>query len=270
MSVSSALPHQSRRATHARCRPIVLARTLALRLTFHSPSKTASLHRRRRQMARTYSLGARCIYSRFFLPSRPNIQLSSRISSNRAVPRAMPRRFAHSVVSSSSFPHNAASNSNLGGSVGPKPGATLSQRLKHLIKSYGWYALGVYAVLTVADFTVAFAGISLIGSEHVARATDAVTSKLSQLFRPVLPQPGAHASETSSSSSSRREPGGRDSLMATAVLAWLVHKTLFMPFRVGLTVALTPKLVRWLTRRGWAGGVNAKRVANELRDKVRK
>ena len=58
--------------------------------------------------------------------------------------------------------------------------------------------------------------------------------------------------------------------MAMLLLAYTVHKTLFLPFRVGLTAAFTPKLVGWLTRRGWAGGEGAKRAAREMRDKVRK
>jgi len=52
--------------------------------------------------------------------------------------------------------------------------ATLSQRLKHLIKSYGWYALGMYAVLTVVDFGIAFAGVNLLGAEFLAAAIDVV------------------------------------------------------------------------------------------------
>ena len=43
------------------------------------------------------------------------------------------------------------------GSPSLPPNASLSQRLKYLIKTYGWYALGVYIVLSTLDFAVAFA-----------------------------------------------------------------------------------------------------------------
>src|SRR5882672_1257835 len=36
------------------------------------------------------------------------------------------------------------------------PNASVSQRLKHLIKSYGWYALGVYVIFSTLDFGIAF------------------------------------------------------------------------------------------------------------------
>jgi hypothetical protein len=39
-------------------------------------------------------------------------------------------------------------------------------------------------------------------------------------------------------------------------LAYTIHKTLFLPVRVGLTAAWTPKLVKWLTLRGWIGKVS--------------
>jgi hypothetical protein len=53
------------------------------------------------------------------------------------------------------------------------------------------------------------------------------------------------------------------------VLAYTIHKTLFFPVRVGLTAGLTPKLVGWLSRRGWAGGAGTRRAAMEMRDKLR-
>ncbi|MGF2043774.1 FAM210A/B-like domain-containing protein, partial [Staphylococcus aureus] len=36
------------------------------------------------------------------------------------------------------------------------------------------------------------------------------------------------------------------------VLAYAIHKTLLLPLRAGITIAITPAFVRWLVRRGWA------------------
>ncbi len=45
--------------------------------------------------------------------------------------------------------------------------------------------------------------------------------------------------------------GGQEGFYAMLVLAYTVHKTLFMPIRLGLTAAFTPKIVGWLSARGW-------------------
>lgn len=156
-------------------------------------------------------------------------------------------------------PHNEG-----GPAPGPGPDASLSQRLKHLIKTYGWYALGVYIVLSTLDFGIAFAAINVIGAEHVSRVTDALKSQIASVLHSAPPEPGALELE--------KEPptAGRESLYAMLVLAYTVHKTLFLPVRVGLTAAFTPKLVGWLGKRGWVGGQGAKRAANEMRERVRR
>lgn len=45
-------------------------------------------------------------------------------------------------------------------------------------------------------------------------------------------------------------------VLAEVVLAYTIHKTALLPLRAGLTVAWTPKLVGWMTRRGWVGKVS--------------
>ncbi|KAH9935394.1 uncharacterized protein B0H18DRAFT_1207025 [Fomitopsis serialis] len=152
-------------------------------------------------------------------------------------------------------------------SPGLPPDATLSQRLKHLIKAYGWYALGMYIVVGALDFAVAFAGINIIGAEHVSRVTSAVKDYVAGLINSRPPEPGREEME---SMSSHAHGGGQEGLYAMLVLAYTVHKTLFLPVRVGLTATLTPKLVHWLRTRGWAGGEGTKRAAREMRERMRR
>jgi len=71
------------------------------------------------------------------------------------------------------------------------------------------------------------------------------------------------------SMSSHANSGGQEGLYAMLVLAYTVHKTLFLPIRVGLTATFTPRLVRWLETRGWAGGAGTRRAAKEMRDRMR-
>ncbi|EJD02986.1 uncharacterized protein FOMMEDRAFT_123113 [Fomitiporia mediterranea MF3/22] len=153
-----------------------------------------------------------------------------------------------------------------------KDAKSFSERLKHLIKTYGWYALGVYIIIGTLDFGVSFAAINFIGAEHVARVTDAVKSQISSLIHSTPPEPGRQEYETAPpyGSGMGLGLGRKESLYAMIVLAWTVHKTLLLPVRVGLTAAFTPRLVNWLTRRGWAGGEGTKRAAMQMRERVRR
>jgi len=148
------------------------------------------------------------------------------------------------------------------GPLEPPPSAPLTVRLKHLIKSYGWYALGVYVTLSTIDFGIAFALINFFGAEQVGQLTAFVKAHvLGVLGREPAPvEPGKEGPTDT----------GSESLYAMVVLAYTVHKTLFLPFRAGLTIALTPRLVRWLHAKGWAGGAGALRAVGHVKDKLRK
>ncbi len=50
---------------------------------------------------------------------------------------------------------------------------------------------------------------------------------------------------------------GSRAMWAEVALAYAIHKTALLPLRAGLTVAWTPRLVGWLTRRGWVGKVSS-------------
>ena len=144
---------------------------------------------------------------------------------------------------------------------------TFSERLKHLIKSYGWYALGVYILVGAADFGVAFAAINLIGAEHVSRVAASAKESVYGIFNSRPLEPGR---EELDNATGQPHAGARDGLYAMIVLAWTVHKTLFLPLRVGLTAAFTPRIVHWLRSRGWAGPQGTRRAAEELRQRIRR
>jgi hypothetical protein len=145
------------------------------------------------------------------------------------------------------------------------PNPTLSQRLKQLIKSYGWYALGVYLLVSALDFGVAFVGINLLGAEYVSRVAASAKSMVTNLISKPA-EPGLDEVEVTKNLQSTE---GHEGLYAMLVLAYTVHKTLFLPVRIGLTAAFTPRLVAWLSRKGWAGGAGTKRAAQEMREKFR-
>jgi hypothetical protein len=146
------------------------------------------------------------------------------------------------------------------------PDPTLSQRLKQLIKSYGWYALGVYLLMSALDFGVAFVGINLLGAEYVSRLAVSAKSMVTSLISKPA-EPGLDEVESTRNLVSTE---GHEGLYAMLVLAYTIHKTLFLPVRIGLTAAFTPRLVAWLTRKGWAGSAGTKRAAQEMREKFRR
>jgi hypothetical protein len=144
------------------------------------------------------------------------------------------------------------------------PNATLSQRLKHLIKSYGWYTLGVYLVLSALDFGVAFVGINLLGADYVSHVATQAKNMVYDMLHSRPAEPGRDEIDQATHANQ-----GSEGLYAMLVLAYTVHKTLFLPVRVGLTAAFTPRLVGWLRQRGWIGGAGTRRAAAEVREILR-
>ncbi|PCH43736.1 hypothetical protein WOLCODRAFT_144659 [Wolfiporia cocos MD-104 SS10] len=212
----------------------------------------------------------RALLPRVAQPILPLTRLApASLSSSSARSSTSPRLFHHIPARLTSSPPPSPSRSSSDPNSDLPPDATLSQRLKHLIKSYGWYALGVYVLISTVDLTVAFAGINLIGAAHVARATAAAKEFVTSLVHSRGPEPGREEMESMSAHASAGS-AGHEGFYAMLVLAYTVHKTLFLPVRVGLTAALTPRLVRWLRARGWAGGEGAKRAAREMRDRMRR
>ena len=223
--------------------------------------------------------GLRMLVPRASFISRPILPLTSRLAIQRPSMPAVSswRMFSYSPLRSHSPTSPARSpspssrsegedgRSRSGSQSSPGPDATLSERLKHLIKRYGWYALGMYIFFSTIDFSVAFAAINVVGAEQVQRAVDTVKQHVSSVIHSTPPEPGKQEYETAPTSQS-----GRESLYAMIVLAYTVHKTLFLPVRVGLTAYFTPKFVGWLTRRGWVGGEGAKRAAREMRERMRR
>jgi N-terminal acetyltransferase 2 len=206
---------------------------------------------------------------RGFLPrvSAPLLPVSRLRTTPTQSPLTHSARLPHLRTGSSGsvrLSSSSASSSSSSSSALPKD-ASLSQRLKHLIKSYGWYALGVYVVLSTLDFTVAFAAINLLGAEQVSRVAASVKEAVAGLIHSKPPEPGRDEIDPVTGN-----PGaGNGGLYAMLVLAYTVHKTLFLPVRVGLTAWLTPRLVNWLRARGWAGGEGTRRAAAEMREKLR-
>ena len=47
------------------------------------------------------------------------------------------------------------------------PKATIRERLRFMSRRYGWWALGVYLLLSAVDFALTFAAVHTLGAEHI-------------------------------------------------------------------------------------------------------
>ncbi|EIM20650.1 hypothetical protein WALSEDRAFT_60780 [Wallemia mellicola CBS 633.66] len=132
------------------------------------------------------------------------------------------------------------------------PPQSLGQRFKQLSQKYGWVAVGVYGAISVLDFSIAFTAVNVIGADKVKLLED----KLLSCF-------GINTDKDSEKDENTKEE--RNSLWAMAVLAYGIHKTLFLPPRLALAAGVTPRLVRELQRRGYAIGPNSEKVVARMR-----
>ncbi|KAI0247639.1 hypothetical protein BJV78DRAFT_1157091 [Lactifluus subvellereus] len=146
-----------------------------------------------------------------------------------------------------------------------KKSAPLSQRLMTLMKPYGCYAVSVYSVISIVDFTIAIAGVNLLGVNYVSSVAASAKVWVLSLVYSHPPEPGREIEELSQSMAA----GVQEGLYAMLLLAWTLRKTLFVPVRIGLTAAFTPRLVNWLRARGWVSGEGTRRAMQEMRERLK-
>lgn len=166
------------------------------------------------------------------------------------------------------------------------------QRMRYLWKRYGWWAIGVYNLWSLVDFSLTWAVIHLFGAEHI-RQLETKVRHLVGLDKRQTPDDeiaawpltnaadvgiaivgesqkthennevaakeaakrlseGVDERQAHHPNGSHSSNGGSGTLWAEAVLAYTIHKTLLLPFRVMGTGAVTPSFVNWMVRLGWA------------------
>jgi N-terminal acetyltransferase 2 len=147
---------------------------------------------------------------------------------------------------------------------------SLFARLRRTMKTHGSTALGVYLFLSTIDFTLTFFLILALGADKVREFEDWVLTEFDWV-RNVKNKvkknegEGSHVEESGgesvSTSSNSSNHVSNSTLYTTAILAYAIHKTLLLPFRAGVTAAVTPKVVRMLRSRGWNVGGNGNVVS---------
>lgn len=163
------------------------------------------------------------LFPRLFRPQQPRFFSGTRPSFNIAVPQPPPPQKQ-----------------------------TLSARLKHLSKEYGYSALGVYLALSALDFPFCFLAVRTIGTERIGEYEHVAVEKLRGWWNslgvlPVWKEREAELKQVG-------EKGGA-SIWTELALAYAVHKSLIF-IRVPVTAAVTPKVVK--TLRGWGWDIGKK------------
>jgi hypothetical protein len=204
------------------------------------------------------------------------------------------RRFASSVPSTAAAKPAPASSSpgqqqqqraeeEEAGEEDPEPEPrSFRERMRFLWKRYGWWALGVYQLASIVDISITFAAIHMLGAEHIRSLETRVREwagfgkremdddEVAAWPVPIeVPEsaPSNNAEATHEAKrvirgekSKKESSGGNSALWAEAVLAYTIHKTLLLPFRVMLTAAVTPSFVKQMVRLGWAKPNNLVKV----------
>ncbi|KAL4896317.1 hypothetical protein BDV59DRAFT_199515 [Aspergillus ambiguus] len=143
---------------------------------------------------------------------------------------------------------------------------SLSARLKMLSREYGWSALGVYLLLSAMDFPFCFAAVHFLGADRIGHYEQIVVDSFKAAAGTVFPgmqeQQALEAAAASGQvqeaaeaaaeeqQKKKNKAGEEASLWTQLVLAYAIHKSLIV-FRVPLTAAITPKVVKTLRHWGW-------------------
>ncbi|WVQ63460.1 uncharacterized protein L199_001613 [Kwoniella botswanensis] len=259
-----------------------------LRSTFASSSRSTILRAPRILTPKTLphlsnspSL-TRQIHSRALFPSRTPITAHhfQRRITIRQLSTTSSRLNANTSSSSQSQSQSQSEAESEPSEPSPNP-SSVTARLKLLFKKYGWYALGIYTILSTIDCSLTFIAVHTLGAEKIEPIFDSVIQfyrvkrygeEEADNLKKVDEEKKAEELEKS------RMEGAADkeknkwfgkTFWAELALAYAIHKTLLLPVRAGLTVAWTPKIVNWLASRGWVGKGGLTRAATHAQGKVK-
>lgn len=142
-------------------------------------------------------------------------------------------------------------------SSAPTKDNSLSGKLKELSRKYGRAAIFVYLGISLIDFGIAFAAVHALGTERIGAYEDKLFKLIKDWtgYKKTTVNQVQQASEgviDDTASQAQAATGtGKASLWTEVVIAYGIHKALFIFIRIPITVAITPSIVKSLTRRGW-------------------
>ncbi|GBC01654.1 hypothetical protein RclHR1_04280011 [Rhizophagus clarus] len=137
-------------------------------------------------------------------------------------------------------------------------GRSMTEKFKILTKKYGVSAVVVYLLISTLDLGLTFIIIQIGGADRVRKVEDWFTETFGNWIvlrkDPNTNAPKTNNTEHDSDKYVVNGNGNRSSKTpswaSTLVIAYGIHK-LLVPFRLGLTAAVTPPIVKKLRRMGW-------------------
>lgn len=136
---------------------------------------------------------------------------------------------------------------------------SIRERLRLVMRRYGWWALGVYLVISVVDLSLTMVAIHTMGGDYMKQLQNRAmqTVGMGDQDNDQPPKKGFLMRWVDKAREALQTGHKeRDDLIAKLstefVIAYGIHKTVLLPIRAAITVGITPSLVRWLIRRGWA------------------
>ncbi|KAF9196554.1 hypothetical protein BGZ50_009556 [Haplosporangium sp. Z 11] len=157
------------------------------------------------------------------------------------------------------FADNAAKSSSSSTSQQQveKKSSGFMDKIKQLIKQYGYTGVAVYFGISMIDLAATFVVVKAAGMEKIEKAQDWVVEHVGKYFgRKGTPH---HHSEDSKDGIDLDKVDDEQvgaiynkasGLWSVFVIAYGIHK-LLVPFRVVATGMVTPPLVKWLVKKGW-------------------
>ncbi|KXT05157.1 hypothetical protein AC579_6016 [Pseudocercospora musae] len=153
----------------------------------------------------------------------------------------------------------------------PKAKRSLSERMKDMSRKYGWTVTGIYLGLSVLDFPFCFLAVRWFGTERIAGVEHAIVDGFWDMVEKVIPSltetrlqkqaaeaaEAAEAAQEAGDAVAEDAKGKNPGLGTQLLLAYGVHKSLIF-FRIPITLAITPKVVKTLRSWGWKIGKQAK------------
>jgi Protein of unknown function (DUF1279) len=138
-----------------------------------------------------------------------------------------------------------------------KPG-----KLRQLMKQYGIPGIAVYLTLGMVDLGATYFTIQMVGAEKVKELENWVKSSFGRFG--VWNKKNHDEPDTTATTlgvggvlgeleAEVTAEGAKPSVASIFILAYGIHKTVFLPFRLGVTAAITPWVVRRLGAMGWIG-----------------
>ncbi|KAI9244024.1 hypothetical protein BDA99DRAFT_549387 [Phascolomyces articulosus] len=116
------------------------------------------------------------------------------------------------------------------------------------MKKYGPVGVGVYLALSVVDLGLTMAVISFKGADKVKGMEEWVLHKIKGWVG-IRHKPSSD--EDQDSNEILVEHNEKPSFTSLFVIAYGIHKTILLPFRLSLTAAITPIVARRLRDLGW-------------------